>query len=349
MNNDINIKIITQEDLINSNCLDIPNAIKIAEDAMVKYYNDKIIFPDKTSVIFNKESQNRINCLPAAVIDEKVYGMKWVSVFPENPIKYKLQNLSAVILLSELEHGFPIAFMEGTMCSNLRTAAVGAIATKYLARQDSKIIGFIGSGEQAKTHLLTILNTNPTIKECRVSSISLDSEQTFIEQMSRFYPNIKFVSCKDNYESAVENADIIVTAISSQEPVLKAAWIKKGTLYCHIAGYEDEYAVAQKADKIICDDWNVVKHRTQTISRMYKEGLLKDEDIYANLYEIVNKLKKGRENDDEFIYFNAVGLSYVDIALANNMYKKVLDNNLGRDIILQSRNMFDIDTDKFIL
>ena len=101
--------------------------------------------------------------------------------------------------------------------------------------------------------------------------------------------------------------------------------------------------------KIICDDWNVVKHRTQTISRMYKEGLLKDSDIYGNLYEIVNNLKKGRETNDEFIYFNAVGLSYVDINLAIDMYKKVLYNNLGNIVKLQDKSMFDYDKDSFIL
>ena len=129
---------------------------------------------------------------------------------------------------------------------------------------------------------------------------------------------------------------------------MKANWVKKGTLYCHIAGYEDEYEVAKKADKIICDDWNVVKHRTQTISRMYKEGILKDSDIYANLFEIVNKIKNGRENDEEFIYFNAVGLSYIDIALANDMYKRVKEKKLGKEIIIQDENMFDIDKKFFI-
>ena len=349
MNNSIGVKIITQQDLIEAGCLNIPSVMKIAEDAMIKYYNNKIIFPDKTSVIFDEKSQSRINCLPAAVIDEKIYGMKWVSVFPENPQKYDKQNLSAVILLSELENGFPVAFMEGTMCSNLRTAAVSALAAKYLAKSNSRTIGFIGSGEQAKAHFLTMLSTIKTIEECRISSRTEESEKKFIQQMSKFYPNIKFISCKSNHEKAIKDADIIVTAISAQEPVLKANWIKEGALYCHVAGYEDEYAVAKKADKIICDDWNVVKHRTQTISRMYKEGILKDEDIYGNLYEIVNNKKIGRENNNEFIYFNAVGLSYIDIALANDMYKKVVNKELGTEIKMQTTNMYDIDSKNFIL
>ncbi len=67
------------------------------------------------------------------IVEEKIYGMKWVSVFPGNPHNHGLPNLSATILLSEIKTGFPIALLEGTMCSNMRTAAVSAVAAKYLA------------------------------------------------------------------------------------------------------------------------------------------------------------------------------------------------------------------------
>ncbi len=348
MKSEINVRVITQDDLVKAGCLNVPNAIKVCEESLTKYYEKKVVFPDKVSVIFDEATQDRINCLPAAILDEKVYGMKWVSVFPQNP-QSGLQNVSAVILLSELEHGFPVAFMEGTLCSNLRTAAVSAVAVKYLSRDDSKVLAFIGSGEQAKTHFLSIMNVRKNINVCRVSSISDETNLKFIEQMSKLYPNIEFINCNNDYEKAVTGADIIVTAISGQEPILKAPWIKKGALYCHVGGYEDEYDVALSADKIVCDDWNVVKHRTQTISRMYKDGILTDDNIYGNLYEIVNNVKKGRETDDEFIYFNAVGLSYVDINLAIDMYKKVLNNNLGEIVKLQDKSMFNYDKDSFIL
>ena len=111
----------------------------------------------------------------------------------------------------------------------------------------------------------------------------------------------------------------------------------------HVAGLEDEYAVAERADKIVVDDWEVVKHRTQTISRMYNEKLLRDEDIYANLSEIISGNKLGRENDKEFIYFNSVGLSFLDIALSNWMYEKVVEQKKGMDILIQENSMFDME------
>ncbi len=341
MNFQRDICVLTQQDLIKAGCFDFTSAIQVIEKTLVDFSKGRIIFPDKVSVIFNESTQDRINCLPAGLIDEKIYGMKWVSVFPENPYLKNLPNLSAVILLSELENGFPIAFMEGTLCSNMRTAAMSAIAAKHLARREPKNIGFIGTGEQAKSHFLAMKNVFPSIKKCSISANSEKSEELFIEQMSRFHSEVKFTASHENYRNAVEDADIIITAISGQEPILKADWIKTGAFYCHVGGYEDEFAVAEKADKIVCDDWSVVKHRTQTISRMYKKGILLDSDIYANLYEIIAGHKVGRENDNEFIYYNGVGMSYVDVALANWMYEKAKEQGYGQIITLQDKSMFD--------
>lgn len=340
----IRVKMITQHDLYRAGCFDVPNAINVIEKAFLQYADGKVIFPDKIAQVFDQESQSRINCLPAAV--NNIYGMKWVSVFPENPKRYQLPNLSAVILLSELNTGFPVAFMEGTLCSNLRTAAVGAVAAKHLAKKDAEVIGFIGAGEQSKAHFLTMMAVRPGIRECRIASRTAKSEQKFAEQMGRFYPEVSFVCCNSDYASAVNTADIIVTAISGQETILKAEWIKNGAFYCHVAGLEDEFAVAQKASKIVVDDWEVVKHRTQTISQMYQQGLLSDDDIYANLIDIITGKKAARENDREFIYFNSVGLSFLDIALATSMYERVTKKSLGSDVLMQEKSMFEFDNEE---
>lgn len=337
------ILILTQQDLLDAGCFDMDEAIRVAEEALTSYAKGDIIYPEKVSVIFDQPTQERINCLPAGLRPQKVYGMKWVSVFPDNPHVRNLPNLSAVILLSELVSGFPIAFMEGTMCSNMRTAAVSSVAAKFLAVKEPKTIGFIGCGEQAKTHFLGMRTVFPSLKICRVSSRTEASEQKFEEQMCRFAPDVDFVRCAGNYRSAVEGCDIIVTAISGQEKILQADWVKPGAFYCHVGGLEDDFGVALKADKIVTDHWEAVKHRTQTISQMYQAGLLSDQDIYADLHEIVTGKKLGRENEREFTYFNGVGLSYVDVALANWMYQKAAAQGKGTALTMQDKSMFDVD------
>ena len=342
MNFKRNICILTQQDLVDAGCFDMNAAVRVTEEALVSYANGDVIFPDKVSMVFDQATQDRINCLPAGFRSKKVYGMKWVSVFPDNPHSRNLPNLSATILLSEIESGFPIAFMEGTMCSNMRTAAVSSVAAKYLAVKEPKSIGFIGCGEQAKSHFLGMKTVFPSLKTCRVSSRTEASEMKFEEQLRRFAPDVEFVRCKGDYRAAVEGCDIIVTAISGQEKILQADWIHPGAFYCHVGGLEDDFGVALKADKIVTDYWAAVKHRTQTISQMYQQGLLSDEDIHADLYEIVTGQKPGRENDQEFTYFNGVGVSYVDIALSYWMYQKAAEKGIGTNIVMQDKSMFEI-------
>lgn len=233
------------------------------------------------------------------------------------------------MILSEIETGQTVSVMDGTYITSIRTASVGALSAYYLSRKDSKTIGFIGAGSEAKKHLEMIKVTRPKLEKCYVSSRRDGSTQKFIDEMSLKYKDITFVNCEDDYEKAVSDADIIVTATSTQKDLLKARWIKNGALYIHVGGWEDEYDVAKKAEKIVCDEWDAVKHRSQTISRMYMEGILKDEDIYANLGEVISGNKKARENDNEFIYFNSVGLAFIDIEFAKFVYDYCVENNLG--------------------
>ncbi len=124
---------LSQEDLLRAGCLDMGMAMEAAEQAMLAYQKGDIMFPEKIVQIFNQDTQARINCLPATLLPEKICGVKWVSVFPENPEVHGIQNLSAVMILSEIEHGFPLALLEGTLCSNMRVGTMGGIAAKHLA------------------------------------------------------------------------------------------------------------------------------------------------------------------------------------------------------------------------
>ncbi|QDU92378.1 ornithine cyclodeaminase family protein [Lignipirellula cremea] len=331
----------SQEDLLGAGCLDINMAIEAVEMAMHAFHAGEVIFPEKVVQIFNEETQERINCLPATFKHLRVCGVKWVSVFPPNPVKFGMQNLSAVIILSEIEHGLPIAFMEGTLCSNLRVGAVGALAAKHLAKPAARSIGFIGAGEQAKMHLLAMKTVFPSLVECRVAAKEQAEEATFCQEMRQLLPDVAITGTNTDLQAATQDADIIVTATSAQAPLLKAAWMKPGAFYSHVGGFEDEFAVAHQADKIVCDDWETVKHRTQTLSRMHQAGELPDDRVYGNLQEIVLGDLPGRQSLDERIYFNAVGLAYLDVAIAHAMYQRTLDSGLGQDLKIQQEMIFE--------
>lgn len=305
-------------------------AIDIVKKAFVHHKNKETILPAKISQIFDEESQNRINCMPATLKNYKLSGMKWISVFPNNPLD-GLRNVTGKIILSEIEHGFTLAIMDASYITDLRTASVGAVASSYLAMDNAKTIGFIGAGNQARKHLEMIKEIKPQINTCYVSSRRNVTIQEFIEEELKKFPEMTFINCKDEYEQAVQDADIIVTATSTQKDILKADWIKEGALYIHVGGWEDEYAVAKKATKIVCDEWESVKHRSQTLSRMYLEGILKDDDIYSDLGDIIIGNRQGRVNETEFIYFNSVGLSFVDIMFAKYVYDFCKENGIGKE------------------
>ena len=334
---------LSQEDSINAGCFDLRMAMEALEDGLLKFRDGHILFPDKIVQIFNEETQERINCLPATLLDKKICGMKWVSVFPPNPVKYGTQNLTALIVLSEIERGYPVCVMEATLCSNMRVAAMGATAAKYLAREDCESIGFIGAGEQAKMHLLGMKAVRPGLKTCRIAAKYESEEADFVKSMQPIFPDMEIIACNTKLEDAIRGSDIIVTATSAQAPLLKADWIKPGAFYSHIGGWEDEYAVVQKADKIVCDDWSIVKHRTQTLSRCFKDGVITDDDIYCNIADLVAGAKPGRERDDEFTYFNAVGLSYIDVAISHAMFERAKAAGAGTLLPMQESRIFDKD------
>lgn len=338
---DIRCEYFSQESLLRAGCLDMRMAMEAAERVIRAFREGDILFPEKIVQIFNDQTQQRINCLPATFKSEGICGVKWVSVFPENPVKHGVQNLTAVVILSEIERGFPIAFMEGTLCSNMRVGAMGGLAAKYLAREDSTTIGFVGAGEQAKMHLIAMKTVLPSLRQCNIAAKEAHEEEEFVSQMAPILNDMEFNGTGTDLEAAVNGADIIVTATSAQAPLLKAAWMKTGAFYSHVGGWEDEYAVAKRCHKIVCDDWETVKHRTQTLSRMYRDGELSDSDIHANLSDLVVGNKPGRERPDECIYFNAVGLAYVDIAIAYAMYKRARKAGMGQELTIQEEMIFE--------
>lgn len=337
----ITCRFLSQEDLLSAGCLDLRLAMDAAVSAMRAHAAGDVLFPDKIVQIFDDSTQERINCLPATFLAEKVCGVKWVSVFPPNPERFGVQNLTAVVILSEIERGFPLAFMEGTLCSNLRVAAMGGIAAEHLARSDAETIGFIGAGEQAKMHLLAMRSVRPTLHTCRVGAKSAAEEAQFIAETAPLLPDMTFVGCDTDLRASVDGADIIVTATSAQAPLLRAEWMKPGAFYSHVGGWEDEYAVAEQCDLIVCDDWETVKHRTQTLSRMYQDGRLTDDDVHANLVDLVTGAAPGRTSDDQRTYFNAVGLAYVDVAIAHAMYRRAVDAGAGVELTLQESMIFE--------
>lgn len=314
----------------------VEGAVEAVREAFEAYAEGSVTLPEKSSLIFDEEVQDRINCMPSAISSLRIAGVKWVSVFPENPSRRGLPNVGGVMVLSDTETGQTLAVMDAGALTALRTSAVDALAARYLAPRDTGPLALIGTGEQALYHARFLAQ--------RGSGVTVHVSGRNPEHAARLATRlcgigIDAVDFGSDMEGAVKDASIIVTAISGQAPVLKAAWIDGGALYCHVGGWEDEFEVAKKADVIVCDNWNALKHRgSPTIARMYAQGLLSDDDIHADLSDIVMGRASGRTSASQFIYFNAIGLSFVDVAVASWLYERSRSRGIGTWYDFQKRS-----------
>jgi ornithine cyclodeaminase/alanine dehydrogenase-like protein (mu-crystallin family) len=139
----------------------------------------------------------------------------------------------------------------------------------------------------------------------------------------------------DSAEEVVRQAGGLGTATTTLRPIVKHGWLTPGSFYAHVSGYEAEYDVLRHVDKVIVDDWPTVKHRMySTVALMWRDGEFADEDIYAELGEIVAGQKPGRENDEEIILFSPIGMGLHDLAVAQRIYQTALDLGIGQKVTL---------------
>jgi len=248
-------------------------------------------------------------------------GMKWVSVYPDNR-RYNLPTVMALIILCDPNTSYPLAIMDGTHITNMRTGAAGGIAVKYLARKDSSVVGMIGAGKQAEAQLLAISEILPRIDEVKVYSRPEETGQIFSQKMATGL-NIN-IHPVETVEAAAQ-ADIVVTTTYAIGPVVKKAHINPGT-HINAIGADAQGKQEIEADlllgaKIVIDDFEQACHSGE-INVPLAKGQIKVEDIYCSLGEVAAGMKKGRENDTEITIFDSTGLAIQDIVCAKLAYEK---------------------------
>jgi alanine dehydrogenase len=298
--------------------LSMGEALKAVEQSFRLQTNGKTIMPPKLYLDL-PQYQGDFRAMPAYV--DGAAGVKWVSVYPDN-WRQSLPSIVATIILCDPSTGYPLAIMDATYITNIRTGAAGGVAVKYLARKDSTIIGFVGAGVQAKTQLLAIIEVLPQIKEVKVFDLDRDISQKYVDEMTaKLGINIHPV---ETIQDATE-ADIIVTTTPSRKPVVKKQYIKPGThinaIGADAKGKQELEADLLRSGKIIVDDIEQASHSGE-INVPLSGGIIKIEDIYGTLGEVVANVKKGREDNEEITIFDSTGLAIEDVVCAKIVYEK---------------------------
>lgn len=335
---------LSQEEVIECGGLDMASTIEDLERLMVLHHNEETIVPAKVALrwgdVHTEETRGRINAMPGYIGgDIDIAGIKWISSAPQNPIKYGMPRASALTILNDPYKGFPLCIMDGTVISAVRTGGVTGVTAKYLARKDSKVAGVIGAGTQNRTQLMALKEVLPELQKVKVYDLVRERSEHFAREATRDL-NLDVIPVNSGQE-AVKGSDIVVTATTARSPVVKSEWVSEGMFIVNVGGYETEFEVLKRADKIVVDDWYQVKHRgTQTTAIMFNHGELTDRDIYANIGEIVSGEKPGREARDELIFFNPVGMGIEDLVVANRIFNRAKEIGAGTTLTLWDKPLW---------
>lgn len=329
-----NIIFLNNKAMEEAGVLDMHAAIEDVKNAYILNRKQDVINPGKCVLRWGKtvEDENvlgRINAMPGYIGGEyDMAGIKWIGSGPMN-YKKGLPRASVTVILNDPETKLPVCVADGTAISTVRTGASGGVAIELLAKSNAEVMTICGAGAQAHTQLEAALISRPALKKVNVYDIIPANADRFISLSKNKYPNILFNNT-NNVEAAVRESDIIDCVTLATAPFIKGAWLKKGALIMNMSDYEVDNDCVELADKVVVDFWESIKHRMiSTVALMWKDGLFKDEDIHAELGEILIGAKCPRESDDEIIYFNAVGAGILDIAVAARCYQKACSENIG--------------------
>lgn len=278
--------------------------------------------PPKPGV--HSRNDSFIHAMPAYLSQMDAIGIKWVSGYPSNRAK-NLPVINGLQIINSPETGLPLAVMNATWTTTVRTAAVSAVTAKYCAKKQSKVLAIIGAGVQGKINAISLKQIMPNLEICKVYDKFADASIAFKEEVSK-KANYNTIEIVDNAKDAVKDADIVLTATQDlKEPIVKLEWLKDGVLGLPL---ESSKAWCDEAlfgvDKFVCDDIKQAQYyKTQGD---FSGGI---PSLYAETGEIVGECKEGRINDMEKIIVVNMGMACEDVVFGTYIYNKAEKMKIG--------------------
>lgn len=273
-----------------------------------------------------------LHAMPVYVEGSDVCGVKWVSAYRSNRSS-GLPYINGLMILSDSHTGIPVAAMDCTRITAIRTGAMVGIAAKHLARPDSSVVGILGCGVQARQSIEALMSVLPEITLVRCYDIAPEAARQFVADMEAEFPLTGFVVCGSPAEM-MQFADVVVSAtpiVDNPTPSLQPGMLKEGALAVSL-DYDAAWSpqAILECDKIITDD---IEQFIYTKAHGGHFTSLED-GIYADLAEVVAGTKPGRENLRERIMSLNLGIAVADVVAAKLYYDRAVAHNLGTDLSL---------------
>jgi len=309
--------------------LPIRACIDVMEDAFNELAEGKYHQPLRT-ITRPPDVKGVMAMMPSYRAGERpLFGLKAICVFPGNAALGKDAHQGAVILFDG-NTGELRAIVNASAITAIRTAAVSALATRVLARKDAATLAIIGAGVQARTHLEAIACVRK-LEQVRVAALRKESAESFCRELK------PHVSCDleavDSSEAAVRNAQIIVTATTSRDPVIRREWVAAGA---HINAIGTFSPKARELDTATMVAGSVFVDRRESAFNeagdyliAAAEGAIGPGSIRAELGEVLIGKHPGRTSEDEITIFKSLGLAMEDLAAAEYCYRKAGEISKG--------------------
>jgi alanine dehydrogenase len=314
--------LLSREDI--QKCLDMPTCLKIVEQVFKAHGEADVVMPPKLSLTL-EGADGWVNAMPAYVGPFDAAGLKWVGGWSAN-IERGLPFIMGTILLIDPQTGLLLSVMDGGFITDLRTGAATGVTAKYLAKKSSKVVGLVGAGAQARMQLRALCSMF-SLEEVRVADIMPQALVRFAREMEQEL-GVTIKKARNNQE-AVEGADIIVTATTSHQVLVRRAWVSGGAFVASIGSYPElDPELILNAEKVVVDSWAQNKHRGE-LSPLVHEGLFGEENMHGEIGEVVAGTIPGRENEDEVIVACLIGLGSHDVGCAHFAYKEAKKRGLG--------------------
>ena len=316
--------------------LSMPEVMDAVESAFKEKGLGFVQMPPKIYLSYTKYNGD-LRAMPSYLERLGVSAVKVVNAHPDNQAKFGLPTVMATIILIDPRNGAPLAIMDGTRITAMRTGAAGGLAAKYLARQNSKVVGLVGAGTQSRTQLEALLAIYKKLDLVKVWSRTKESREKFASEMKAAYEGLTDIASVERTEDAVRGVDILVTTTPSRAPIVMDKWVTKGTHVTCIGadapGKEELDPDILKRSKIVVDDWEQASHSGE-INVPLAQGKITRGNVWGDICEIAAGQKLGRTSEGEVTVFTSTGLAVQDAVTAKLAYDKALQKKVGRWIEL---------------
>jgi len=324
------MKILTKEDVVRA--LPMKECIEVMKRGYIALVNGKAEVPLRTRLQI--PTQNAV-CLfmPAYVREDSgnALTVKIVSLFPGNP-DIGLPFIQAAVLVLNPITGVPIALLEGSSLTAIRTGAGSGAATDLLAREDCQIAAIFGAGAQAKTQLEAICTVR-SIEQVWLYDTDPKKAISFVSDMRGKSPIPNDIRIAKNADQAISNADIICCATTANSPIFNDSFLKPGVHINAIGSYKPDMQEVPSATiaraLVVVDSRSATLSETGDLIKPIHEGLFSEYQIHAELGEIAQGSKSGRTNSTQITYFKSVGLAVQDAMAAQLTLENSNLMNLG--------------------